>query len=178
VPKKITELILLPGYNGSPNQPLLLKVASAVSSESIVCSRVQPPQRPLDENLSVQCLWLNEILNQSAGKVLLFGRSFGARIAARCANHAKVVGIVLVSFPIRPPNKKRTKDEEALKSIDLPHLIITGTDDELAPKRVIQKCANKKAHLVWLLGAKHSLGTSNEKLAVDHCVTFIQTILT
>jgi uncharacterized protein len=172
MPTVSPEVILLPGYGATIEQPFLLKVCAQLQSRGLVCERLKVPSRPLDEALSVQTAFLNSFLTERNRPVWLLGRSFGARVVARCAFHSLVRGLVLVSYPVQSPKKPRPYDEQILRSLNVRALFISGTDDALGPPAVLQACANPESAFHWLPGAKHSLGRFEDS-AVQAAADFI-----
>jgi uncharacterized protein len=172
MPTAPPDVILLPGYGATIEQTFLLKVCALLQSHHVVCERLKVPPRPLDDALSVQTTFLKSFLTERNRPVWLLGRSFGARVVARCACHSLVRGLVLVSYPVRSPKKPRPYDEQILRTLKVRTLFISGTDDALGPPAFLQSFTQPQTSFHWLAGAKHSLGRF-EGSAVQVAADFI-----
>lgn len=165
-------VVLLPGFGGSAAQPILLRLEARLAEHSV--HRLAPPRLALTPDLSAQVDWLEGETKALRGRLVVVGRSFGGRLAVRLAARRRLAGVVLLGFPVRPPNKRRPLDEAALGALACPGLVVQGTKDELGPLRVLRPlCAqNPKLELVTLAGAGHSFGR-RERAAIDAAVEWI-----
>ncbi|MGV3624419.1 MAG: alpha/beta family hydrolase [Archangium sp.] len=159
-------VVMLPGFNGSADQPILVKLEKQLPDFD--CVRLAPPRLKLLENLDNHVTWLREATAKLKGPLIFVGRSFGGRLAIRLAAEQQFVAIVLLGFPVRPPSKKRPLDEAALAALTCPTLIVQGTKDELGPLSVLEPIVKKSKvlELLELDGAGHSFG-SKEKKALE-----------
>lgn len=171
----MTRVVLLPGFNGAANQPVLLKFEKRL--EGFECVRLAPPRLKLDEKLSAHVAWLREATAKIRSPLVLVGRSFGGRLAIHLAAERALTAIVLLGFPVRPPSKKRPLDEAALAALQVPTLIVQGTKDELGPLKVLEPIVAANPHLTLheVAGAGHSFG-SKEPSALDFATSWLRSV--
>ena len=162
----MSTVVLLPGFGGRADQPILLKLESRLGSHTTV--RLAPTRLPLTPDLEAYVDWLDGETRAVKGPLAIVGRSFGGRLAIRLAARRKVAAVVLLGFPVRPPKKPRPLDEQALAALSCPTLIVQGSKDALGPLKVLAPIvkANSRLELHTLAGAGHSFG-SKEKGALD-----------
>jgi predicted alpha/beta-hydrolase family hydrolase len=165
---KRPQVVLLPGYQGSADQAILVRVEHALSE--LECLRIAPPRLKVTPELTAYVDWLEAAVKGVRGPLIVIGRSFGGRLAIRLAARRSLAGVVLLGFPIRPPGRPRPIDEAALAALKCPTLIVQGSKDELGPLRVLEPliATKKNVTLEVLKGAGHSFG-SKEKQAIE-CV--------
>lgn len=159
-------VVMLPGFNGSADQPILVKLERLLPD--FECVRLAPPRLKLLENLDHHVAWLREETATLKGPLVFVGRSFGGRLSIRLAAELQFAALVLLGFPVRPPSKKRPLDEAALAAVRCPTLIVQGTKDELGPLSVLRPIVKKSKciEMLELEGAGHSFG-SKEKKALE-----------
>ncbi|MBL8910018.1 MAG: dienelactone hydrolase family protein [Archangium sp.] len=169
----MSRAVLLPGFNGSAEQAILLKLEKALGAD-FECTRLAPPRLKLTADLTAHVDWLEERVKDISAPILI-GRSFGGRLALRLAARRKLKAVVLLGFPIRPPGKPRPLDEEALAAVRCPTLIMQGSKDELGPLKIFKPivAANSALTLEVLKGAGHSFG-SKEKAAIEHVAKWMR----
>lgn len=165
----MTTVVLLPGFGGRADQPILTKLEARLD---FACARLAPPRLPLTPGLEAYVDWLEA--EAPRGKLAIVGRSFGGRLAVRLAARRQLEAIVLLGFPVRPPKKPRPLDEAALAAVSCPTLIVQGTKDALGPLKVLRPIveANPNLSLLELPGAGHSFG-AKEKGALDAAAAWL-----
>jgi pimeloyl-ACP methyl ester carboxylesterase len=166
-------VVFLPGFNGAARQPILLRVAAALGSEIDARFPGLPRGRP-SAGLAREVAHVRAVLPR-VRRVVLVGRSFGGRVAVRCALQHPVAAVVVLGFPIRPKDRPRPEDEAALDAVKAPVLIVQGSEDELGPLEVLAPliAANPRLAVSVLDGAGHSFGR-HEKQAVTVAAEFIR----
>jgi predicted alpha/beta-hydrolase family hydrolase len=160
--------VLAPGYGGTGEQPILLKLALALDGFAIASRAVTfttRGSRPSKDYVSeIQDLRAARDALRTAGyeRVALVGRSFGGRISAFLAEREPPDALVILGHPIAPPKRPRPRDEAALASTTCPTLIVQGEKDELGPFAVLERIAanNPRIDLVRIAGAGHDFGRS------------------
>ena len=172
-----TRVVLLPGFNGAAEQPILVSLAARLEQSGFACTRLAPPRLKLDEQLSAHVAWLREATAAMPSPLVLVGRSFGGRLAIRLAGERQLAAVVLLGFPIRPPGKKRLLDEQALAALRVPTLIVQGTKDQLGPLRFIKPmlAENPRLTLHEVAGAGHGFG-AREPAALDFAARWLTTL--
>ncbi len=171
------KIVLLPGFNGSAEQPILVKLSARLEALEFECLRLAPPRLKLVEDLDHHVAWLRDELKNVRGPLALVGRSFGGRLSIRLAAQRTLEAVVLLGFPLRPPSKPRPRDELALKSLTVPTLIIQGARDELGPLPVFKPliASNPKLSLHVVQNAGHSFG-SKEAGALDEAARWLSEV--
>jgi predicted alpha/beta-hydrolase family hydrolase len=168
------DVVLLPGFGGTAEQPLLVKLSTRLEALGFACRRLAPPRGKLTPGLEREVAWLVAALEDVKGPHVLVGRSFGARVCARRAGAPGVAACVLLGYPLRPPGKPRPLDEVALSGLACPTLLVQGSDDELGPMPVVRQAiaANSHVTLEVLDGAGHSFGRA-ERGALDRVAAWL-----
>ncbi len=156
-------VVLIPGFNGTASQPLLVRLSKLLEAEGLSTKRITLPRGRPSPGLAVEAAALQK---HDAGAYV--GRSFGGRVCLRVP--AKVPR-VLLGFPVRPPNRPRPEDEAALLAVRSPTLILQGADDELGPVEVLEKLAAQNRHLELevIAGAGHSYGRHEKQVLLRAC---------
>ncbi len=144
----------MPGFGGSADQPMLVRLSKLLEAEGHEATRVELPKGRPSPGLQVEQAALAEHPADA-----YVGRSFGGRV---CIRLARPVPIVLLGFPVRPPGRPRPEDEAALSALRAPTLILQGAKDELGPLRVLRPIVRKNPCLTLevIAGAGHSFGRS------------------
>ena len=76
----------------------------------------------------------NDIIDNTAGKVFIGGKSMGGRIATMVANNNSVKGVIAFGYPFHPVGKPEKMRTEHLKQFKKPCLIIQGERDPFGKK--------------------------------------------
>ncbi len=168
-------MLLLPGFGGRADQPVLTRLSSRLEPLGLTCLRRAPPRLKLTPDLNEYGAWLDAELAGLRGPLLVVGRSFGGRLAIRLAARRQLAGVALLGFPIRPPGKKRPLDEAALAALKCPAWIAQGTKDPLGPLRVLRRFAGE-ATILPVSGAGHDFG-ARESATLDAAAAWIAGVL-
>ena len=149
--------ILVPGFNGTARQPLLVKLKRALKNVDIEAKAITLKARRPTADLALE---IAQLRAAAKGAQVLIGRSFGGRVCARLAVEEPRLAVVLLGFPVRPPGKPRPLDEAALQGLGCPTLILQGAQDELGSPEVLRQVlgANPFVTLEVVDGAGHSFG--------------------
>lgn len=154
---KAAVAILVPGFNGTSRQPLLVKLKRALGEVGIAARAITlRPGRPAPE-LTAEVAQLRKA---AKGAQVLVGRSFGGRVCARLAVEAPPRALVLLGFPVRPPGKQRPLDEAALQALQCPTLILQGAEDPLGLPAILREVLRGNPHVTLevIAGAGHAFG--------------------
>lgn len=168
-------VLLLPGFGGAADQPILMSLAGRLESLGLPCLRLAPPRLKLTPDLEAYGAWLDRELAAVRGPLVAVGRSFGGRLAVRLAARRPLAAVVLLGFPVRPPKKKRPLDERALAALTCPTWIAQGTRDELGPMKVLRRCC-ANATIFPVRGAGHSFG-GQERGTLDVAAAWLGQLL-
>jgi predicted alpha/beta-hydrolase family hydrolase len=165
--------VLLPGFNASARQSLLVKVATA-AGRGYKAEFPGVPRGRASAGFQRELEHLKASLS-SRSVPSIVGRSFGGRIALRYALNHRVRALVLLGFPVRPPGRPRPDDEAALLAVRVATLIIQGDADEKGPLDVLRPLVakNQALHLEVLEGAGHSFGRHEDR-AVELAAAFLR----
>jgi predicted alpha/beta-hydrolase family hydrolase len=109
-----------------------------------------------------------------ADKIALVGRSFGGRMCTRLAALEPPAALVVLGYPISPPNRPRPDDEAALAAVRCPTLIVQGEHDRLGPLDVLRRTAgqNPNIEIVVLKGVGHQFGPRQAE-GIDRAVAWL-----
>lgn len=151
------QAILVPGFNGTARQPLLVKLKRALGQAGVEAKAITLKAGRPAADLGAE---LAQLRKASKGAQALVGRSFGGRVCARLALEQPPLALVLLGFPVRPPGKKRPLDEAALKALRCPTLILQGSGDELGSPALLRRLVrgNPLVTLEIVEGAGHAFG--------------------
>ena len=180
--RPLAKALLVPGYGGSSQSPLLLRVQRALAALSIEsCAVSLERRRPLPrlEHEVAQLRKAREdFIGNSTVPWVVVGRSFGGRVGAFLALQTPPRALVVLSHPIRPEGRVRTHDEEALGKLACPTLLIQGDGDEKAPLPVLLPLVrqNPFLELKVLEGARHALGR-HEGPAIEYLCVWLRNLL-
>lgn len=155
--------VLAPGFGANGNQPLLVALADLLEARGIATRRVSfPSRRPSPEYAAELEVLRAAMQGLARGKrpVALVGRSFGGRMCTLLAEQTPPAALVVLGYPIRPPGKRRARDEQALARVECPTLIVQGERDELGPLSVLEELqrANPRIEIRVIPGAAHGYG--------------------
>lgn len=171
------DVVLLPGFGGSADQPVLVALEALLPTAKFACRRLSAPRGKLTPELEAQTGWLaGELGRSTKAKHVAIGRSFGGRLCVRVAAQVPLAAVVLLGFPVRPPGKKRPVDEAALRAMTCPTLILQGSADELGPLRVLRPIvkANPLLELEVLPGAAHSWAAAEQRAALACAAAWLE----
>jgi len=136
-------LLLFPGAGASRDQSTLVALERAVASGWTTVRADFPfrkegrraPDRP-PKLLAAVRAELAGLAAIGSGRVVVGGRSMGGRMCSMVAAGAdgeprddKIVGVVLISYPLHPPGKPDARRVDHLPAITVPCLFVHGTRD-------------------------------------------------
>lgn len=178
----MTAAVLAPGYGGTADQPLLLKLAAQLEADGIGTARItfstsRPSAGYATEKAELRTA-RDALVARAGAPVALIGRSYGGRICAFLAADEPPDALVILGHPIAPPGRPRPADEAALLGIACPTLIVQGDRDELGPLAVLERIAgqNPRIDLVVIRGSAHAYG-AHEPEALAAAVRWLGTVL-
>ena len=165
-------LVLTHGAGGNCNSALLVALAENLSQNGITTLRCDLPfrqQRPFGPPLHTaesdqQGLRraLEVLRTMVSGRVFLGGDSYGGRMATMLTAREPSVadGLLLVSYPLHPPNKPQQLRTAHFPQIRTRCLFVHGTQDPFASGEEIQSALNlipAETTLLSIEGAGHEL---------------------
>jgi uncharacterized protein len=129
------------GAAGGVSSPDLLAATQAAAGERFSVALVEqpyrvagrrspPPARQLDAAWLVVNRWLGGELRESA-RMIVGGRSMGARVACRTAAACDAIAVLCLAFPLRPPRRSAPAPSRLpeLDAVTVPTLVVQGERD-------------------------------------------------
>ena len=178
----MSSAVLVPGYGGTAEQPLLRKLAARLEADGLATSRItfstkRPSRGYATEKAELRAA-RDALVARASGPVALVGRSFGGRMCAFLAAEEPPDALVILGHPIAPPDRPRPADEAALLGIACPTLVVQGDRDELGPLAVLERIAgqNPRVDLVVVRGAGHDYG-AREGEAIEAAARWLASVL-
>jgi len=130
------------GAAGGVEAPDIVTAAEAAHSEGITVALIEQPYRvagrrspPRPAQLDaawvavVECLRAGELAGL---RLIVGGRSMGARVACRTAEATGAVAVLCLAFPLEPPRRAAKPPQSRLSELDVvtvPTLVIQGERD-------------------------------------------------
>lgn len=180
-------LVLTHGAGANCSAPLLVALAEAFSAGGFTVLRCDLPFRQVrpsgppsrggaerdQQGLRAAVDALRRIV---PGRVLLGGHSYGGRQASMLAARepALVEGLLLLSYPLHPPEKPDQMRTAHLPQLGTPALFVSGVRDGFARREEMEealKLIPARTSLISVAGAGHELMTKRNRDAVVRTVT-------
>jgi predicted alpha/beta-hydrolase family hydrolase len=125
------------GAGGGIDAADLLAVSQALADEGWTVARVEQPYRVKGRRApepapKLDVAWLSVLAalkRERRGKLVVSGRSSGARVAVRTAAEAGADGVVALAFPLHPPGRPEKSRSAELAGLTVPLLVIQGARD-------------------------------------------------
>jgi predicted alpha/beta-hydrolase family hydrolase len=93
-----------------------------------------------------------------AGRLVLGGRSAGARVACRTATALRAAGVVALAFPLHPPGRPGRSRAQELTGAGVPVLVVQGETDAFGgPEAVAAALDGRPGASVYAVPGDHSL---------------------
>jgi hypothetical protein len=126
------------GAGGGIDAVDLVAVSTALAAAGWTVARVvQPyrvkghraPERP--PRLDAAWIAVIEALRKErkSGRLIVSGRSSGARVAVRTADAVSADGVVALAFPLHPPGRPERSRAEEIEGLTAPLLVVQGARD-------------------------------------------------
>ncbi|KAM7178843.1 testis-expressed protein 30 isoform 2-T3 [Macrochelys suwanniensis] len=156
VPDKILThgVILTHGAGGDMNFSHLVSLVAYLASCGLLCLRFT-------------CKGLNIAYRTKAYKTVVIGRSMGSRAAASVTrqisqddNEDFILGLICLSYPLHRPKLQSKLRDEDLFFIKCPVLFVSGSEDEMCEKKILEGVASKMKTLKkihWVEKANHGM---------------------
>jgi predicted alpha/beta-hydrolase family hydrolase len=139
VDDSVGALVLGHGAGGGVGAPDLVAVTEAAQAESFSVALVEQPYRVagrrapapanrLDEAWTAVLARLRE--RELRGlRLVVGGRSAGARVACRTARATGAAAVLCLAFPVHAPGRPEKTREHELDAVELPVLVVQGDHD-------------------------------------------------
>ena len=164
-------MILGPGAGSHMEQKNVLWLASLLQRAGLSVVRFNFLYRVQGKGMPDRTPILKEtyraVISSVKGKLnpnllIIGGHSMGGRVASMIeADGQSANGLILFGYPLHPPNQLDKLRDEHLKQIKTPTLQISGTEDPLCTKSIMDATAATLDPDIWTLkwiqGGDHSL---------------------
>ena len=170
-------LVVTHGAGGDRNQHTLVALAEGLAPLPV--ERINFPyrdqgRRPPDRASKLLAFLHEEIpviasrLGADSGRLVLGGRSMGGRMCSMAvAEGMPAAGLVLLSYPLHPPEKPQNLRTEHFPDIGVPCLFVSGSRDPFgSPEEFDRHLSTIKGPVsaVWLEGERHNPKRSDERI--------------
>lgn len=168
-------LVLTHAFGGTLATPSLVHLAEACAARGIDTIRFNLPQaesgsRRPQPSAKVEAAWraVAQQARDGCERLVIGGRSYGGRIASHVATEPGVCdGLVLLGYPLQPPDKPGQLRVEHLVSIAVPVLVVQGDRDAFSPGTLLEDAfaplPNATIHRI--AGADHAHAVRGRSLA-------------
>lgn len=171
-PRRATGLlfVLAHGAGGHLNDPLLVDIAAVLKKRGFGVARFNFEYKELGKKVPDKAPKLEATYREVLARVkkaspkarlVIGGKSMGGRMATHLAAQGEPAqGLLLLGYPLHPPNKPEKLRAAHLGDIRVPSLFIQGTRDPLCDLKLLRKAlkpmrSNATLHVVD--GGDHSL---------------------
>lgn len=179
----VATLLLAHGSGAPMDSPFMNRFAELASVNSIATARFEFPymaqrreggsKRPPPKVESLQDDFLEAVtavLAESAGTVLVGGKSMGGRIAAMLGGRddldARIAGILCLGYPLHPQKKPEQLRLTPLQNSRLPLLIVQGDRDPFGTKAEFESITLPQTiKIVWAENGNHDLAPTGRSPA-------------
>ncbi|WP_263367058.1 alpha/beta hydrolase family protein [Edaphobacter bradus] len=172
-------LILTHGAGANCNAPLLLALAEAFCDAGVTVLRCNlpfrqqrpygpPPRGSAERDQQGLRAAIASIRRQTSGRIFLGGHSYGGRMASMlaAAEPSLVDSLLLLSYPLHPPQKPADLRTAHFPSLRTPALFVSGTCDGFGSIDEITsalKLIEAKTELLPINDAGHELMTKRNR---------------
>lgn len=171
-------LTIAHGAGAGMNHSFMIELAKALSANDIATMRFNFPftenKKGRPDTPAVAHQTIDAAITKAAKlfpKLPLFvsGKSFGGRMTSQymSTHHdTPVKGIIFYGFPLHAPGKPSIERADHLKDVKTPMLFLSGSKDEFATWKLIQKvcAALPLAELVKIEGANHGFKAGKQNI--------------
>ncbi len=161
-------LVLGHGAGGGSESPDLAAVAAEAVDAGWLVHRVDQPWRVAGKRIAPAPPRLDEswgavldrlrLQGRLPGRLVLGGRSAGARVACRTAAAEGAAGVLALAFPLHPPGKPEKSRAPELTGVAVPLVVVQGETDAMGrPEHVAAALAGHGLASVYAVPGDHSL---------------------
>ncbi len=179
-------VVLTHGAGSNCQSPLLVALAEAFCDAGWTVLRCDlpfrqkraygPPTRGAAELDQAGLRAAVDALRKTSGRVFLGGHSYGGRQASMlaAADPSVADGLLLLSYPLHPPQRPDVMRTAHLPDLSTPALFIHGTADEfgsIAEMNEALKLIPARTELLAIAGARHELMGRNNRRKLTGAIT-------
>jgi len=184
-------LLLYPGAGSGREHPSLVEIdgrlGKTAHTERIDFQYRREGRRAPDRAPKLMASIRDDLsrFSRRRGPIVMGGRSMGGRMTTMVAADvdgeglvARLAGLVLVCYPLHPPNKPEKLRVEHLVNINVRCLFISGTKDPFGTRDELEQwTATIPAPVehVWIEGKRHDLKGADAQIA-DAVANFIPSL--
>ena len=169
-------LVLGHGAGGGVESVDLVAVATGAAGAGWRVVRVEQPWRVAGKRVAAAPPRLDEAwavvldrlrgTGRLEGKLVLGGRSAGARVACRTAAEQGATGVLALAFPLHPPGRPEKSRAGELTDVAVPLLVVQGEHDAMGrPAEVAAVLAGRPRASVREVPGDHALKRDVEVVA-------------
>ena len=160
------------GAGGGVEAPDLLAATDAALAAGWTAALVEQPYRVAGRRVPeraprLDAAWVTVVRavreTHPGGRLVVGGRSSGARVACRTAGTLGAAGVLCLAFPLTPPSRDRTRLPELL-SVEVPCLVVQGERDPFGSAADIAPHVGAAVTVVSVSG-DHSLRRNGSEVA-------------
>lgn len=138
------------GAGGGIDAVDLIAVSTALVDAGWTVARVEQPYRVKGRRApeaaprldAAWCAVIAALVKDRGDRLVVSGRSSGARVACRTAAAVGADAVVALAFPLHPPGKPEKSRADELMALGVPSLVVQGQRDAFGTKRDFPKRAN------------------------------------
>jgi predicted alpha/beta-hydrolase family hydrolase len=170
-------LVLGHGAGGGVESGDLVAVTEEASGAGWRVVRVEQPWRVAGKRIAAAPPRLDEgwaaVLDRLradgvlSGRLVLGGRSAGARVACRTAAAQGAAGVLTLAFPLHPPGKPGKSRAAELTAVDVPLVVVQGETDAFGrPADVAAALSGHRNASVYAVPGDHALKRNVDVVAM------------
>jgi predicted alpha/beta-hydrolase family hydrolase len=138
------------GAGGGIDAIDIVAVSTALADDDWTVARVIQPYRVKGRRAPeapprLDAAWtavLAALRKERAGRLVVSGRSSGARVAVRTAQAVAADAVVALAFPLHPPGKPEKSRADELSALPVPHLVVQGERDAFGTPKELPRGTN------------------------------------
>ncbi|MBJ7452148.1 MAG: hypothetical protein JHC71_08710 [Blastococcus sp.] len=180
-------LVLGHGAGGGAEAPDLVALTAEAAGAGWLVHRVDQPWRVAGKRIAPAPPRLDEawgavldrlrITDRLPGRLVLGGRSAGARVACRTSAAEGAAGVLALSFPLHPPGRPEKTRAPELTGVGVPIVVVQGETDAFGrPEDVAAVLASSGLASVYAVPGDHSL-KKNPGLAAAAALSWLTEVL-
>jgi predicted alpha/beta-hydrolase family hydrolase len=125
------------GAGGGIDAVDIIAVSTALAGAGWTVARVLQPYRVKGRRAPeapprLDAAWaavITALRRERTGRLVVSGRSSGARVAVRTASAVGADAVVALAFPLHPPGRPEKSRADELAGLAVPHLVVQGERD-------------------------------------------------
>lgn len=180
-------LVLGHGAGGGSEAPDLAALTAEAADAGWLVHRVDQPWRVAGKRIAPAPPRLDEgwgavldrlrLTDRLPGRLVLGGRSAGARVACRTAAAEGAAGVLALAFPLHPPGKPEKSRAPELTGVAVPIVVVQGETDAFGrPEDVAAALSGHGLASVYAVPGDHSL-KKNPGLAAAAALSWLTEVL-